>query len=363
MRILSLSHDPLPDMRVEKTAYTAKKDGHIVFFAGPQVHGFGFPVKTFKKTYSIPFNRKANLKIPPYWKRLKKSLKKVISDCKPDLIHAHNFVAGKLACELNIPFTYDDHEYWSISSKAKKKTKLYHTFSHPYKQWLINRWEKEILEKASAIITTAETVAKEHRKYNTHVFVVPNFPSLTESKTIKINEVKTKQLSSVYVGNDLSQPHPQPYRNVAGLTEIFTQNKVGTLTIMGDNKLPTNPPISSLGFLPHPEMMKELTRHHLGLLPWKKHWLHKYKDPNKPYEYAHAGLLTLSISDMVNVLDNLKEFVKTFEDYKGFLELLTYYSDNLEEVLKMKPKIRNYALKNLIWEKNEAKILETYSKC
>jgi hypothetical protein len=48
MRILSLSHNPLPDMRVEKVAYTVKKGGHV-FFAGPQVHGFGFPVKTFKK--------------------------------------------------------------------------------------------------------------------------------------------------------------------------------------------------------------------------------------------------------------------------------------------------------------------------
>ena len=36
-------------MRVEKAAYTAKKGGHV-FFAGPQVHGFGFPVKTFKKS-------------------------------------------------------------------------------------------------------------------------------------------------------------------------------------------------------------------------------------------------------------------------------------------------------------------------
>ena len=57
-----------------------------------------------------------------------KSFKKVILDCKPDLIHAHNFVAGKLACESGIPFIYDDHEYWSVSLKAKEKTKLYHVF-------------------------------------------------------------------------------------------------------------------------------------------------------------------------------------------------------------------------------------------
>ncbi|MHA1872564.1 MAG: glycosyltransferase [Candidatus Heimdallarchaeaceae archaeon] len=352
----------MPDSRVEKAAYTAKKNGHVIFFAGPQIRNFAFPIKTFEKTYSIPFNRRANLKIPPYWNRLKKGLKKVISECKPDLIHAHNIIAGKLACELNVPFIYDDHEYWSISSKAKKKTKLYHIFSHPYKEWLTKRWEKEILEKASAVITTTETVAEEHKKQNSHVFVVPNFPSLAESKRVKV-DMKTKRLSSVYIGNDLSQPYPQPYRDVTGLIKIFKQNNLGTLTVMGDNKLLTNPPVISLGFLPHQKMMKELTKHHIGLLPWRKHWLHKYKDPNKPYEYAHAGLLTLSISDIPSVLNNLKNFVKTFEDYKELIDILTYYSNNLKELLEVKPKIRDYALKNLIWEKNEAKILEAYSRC
>jgi len=167
----------------------------------------------------------------------------------------------------------------------------------------------------------------------------------------------------VYIGNDLSQPHPQSYRNVTGLIEIFKQNNVDTLTIIGDNKLSARQPIISLGFLPHQEMMNELTKHHIGLLPWKKHWLHEYKDPNKPYGYAHAGLLILSISDMTNVLNNIKDkqIIRTFNDYGDLLELLTYYKENLEELIRMKQKIRNYAHKNLIWEKNEPKILEAYS--
>ena len=206
----------------------------------------------------------------------------MISECKPDSIHVHNFVAGKLSCELNIPFIYDDHEYWSISSKAKKKTKLYHILSHLHKEWLTNRWEKGMIEKTSAIITTAETVARRHRKYNSHIFVVPHFPSLIESKKMKIDKVENRHLSSVYLGNDLAQPHPQSYRNVTSLTEIFKQNNVGTLTIIGDDELSARQPIISLGFRSHQEMMNELTKHHIDLLPWKKHRLHKYKDPDKP---------------------------------------------------------------------------------
>ena len=359
MNILSLSHNSLPDSRVEKAAYTAKRNGHTVFFAGPSVRGSALPFGVFQETYLVPFKPKANLKIPPFWNRLKNTLKKVISDCKADLIHAHNYIAGKLACELNLPFIYDDHEYWSVSLNSRQKTKSHDLLIHPYQQWLATRWEKQILEEAAAVITTCQTVAERHKTYNDYVFVVPNFPSLMQTAPIRIG-VENTPLRSVYVGKDITGA--RPYRNVEGLPEIFIQNEMGTLTVIGDNKLSTRSPLISLGFLPHQEMMKELAKHHIGLLPWKKHWLHKYKDPNKPYEYAHAGLLTLSISDMQSVLKNMPACVKTFEDYKELLELLIYYADNVEQILRIKAKIRQFALKHLLWEKNESKILEAYSK-
>ena len=66
---------------------------------------------------------------------------------------------------------------------------------------------------------------------------------------------------------------------------------------------------------------------------------------------------------MTNVLDNLKQFIETFDNYKDLLKLLMYHKDNMEEILEIKPKIRNYALKNLLWEKNESNILKAYSNC
>jgi Mg2+/Co2+ transporter CorB len=66
---------------------------------------------------------------------------------------------------------------------------------------------------------------------------------------------------------------------------------------------------------------------------------------------------------MANILNNIKDrqIIKPFDDYGDLLELLTYYKDNLEELIGMRQRIRNYAHKNLIWEKNEPKILEVYS--
>jgi hypothetical protein len=246
--------------------------------------------------------------------------------------------------------------------KAMKKTKMHHVLSLKYKQWLMTRWEEQVLDKASAVITTAHTVTKEFKKRNSRVFSVPNFPSLSEIGEMEMGSPETNQLSSVYVGSDCTQPKPSPERDSTGLIDLFMCNDVGNLTVIGDNRLQARPHVNSVGFLPHQKMMNELTRHHIGLLPWKKHWLHKYKHPNKPYQYAHAGLLTFCASDLVNVTASLKEYVKTFEDYESLLKLLAEYKDRVDEINELKPKIRKYALDNLAWEKNEARILEAYAR-
>ena len=109
--------------------------------------------------------------------------------------------------------------------------------------------------------------------------------------------------------------------------------------------------------------MKELTKHHIGLHPRKKHWYHQYSNPNKTYEYAHAGLIVLTISDLVNVKNHLGRYCVMYEDSDELKEVLQYYSNNLDEIYELRPKIREFAVKNLTWEKHsEPKIIHAYSK-
>jgi hypothetical protein len=107
-------------------------------------------------------------------------------------------------------------------------------------------------------------------------------------------------------------------------------------------------------------MMQSLTANHIGLLPWKKHWVHNYANPNKPYEYAHAGLLNVLISDAVPVIDTLGKYVRTFDDYDELGDILASYHDDVGEIIQMRGSIRQFALENLVWEKNEQAILESY---
>ena len=362
MRILHLSHNGLPDMRVERAARTGKKAGHTISFAGPFVKSTGFPAESFERFYTLPFSKFANARIPSYWGALKRKLSQILDKYDPDMVHAHNIVAAKLASEFSIPFVYDDHEY--ASKQCKIKARIWKP-NKMYIKWLWSRWEKEVLRKASATLTVSKTIAEEHKRLCDYVFVAPNFPSRAETESLKLNLKNNERLSSVYVGRDFSRSAKDigPHRDVEGFLQIFCCDDVGTLTVIGDADLPSSRNVNSLGFLTHELMMEELTKHHIGLLPWKKHWYHAYGSPLKVYEYAHAGLLVVSVSDFVNVKRHLKKFCVTFNDRRELKELLLYYADNLDEVRKLRFKIRKFALENLTWEKKcEPEILNAYSK-
>ena len=112
MRILHVSHESLPDWRIEKSAITASNLGNDVFFAGKLSNDYSG--KSFAKIYKINWNAKARLGLPYYSDSIKKQLDKVLKETKPDVIHAHNIFSAKMVSEFGIPFLYDDHEYWPV---------------------------------------------------------------------------------------------------------------------------------------------------------------------------------------------------------------------------------------------------------
>ena len=112
LKILHLSHESLPDWRIEKSALTGLRFGHTVLFAGAKISS-SYERKTFAKTYEINWNAKARYGVPFYWHSVKKQIDKVLRDTRPDIVHAHNIFSAKMISEFDIPFVYDDHEYWS----------------------------------------------------------------------------------------------------------------------------------------------------------------------------------------------------------------------------------------------------------
>ena len=116
MKILHLSTEGLPDWRIEKSAITAYSQGHEVLFAGSK-SPFKYDRNTFSKVYEVIWSAKARYGLPYYWSLVRKQISKIIKDARPEIVHAHNIFSAKMMLEFDLPFVYDDHEYWSKQSR------------------------------------------------------------------------------------------------------------------------------------------------------------------------------------------------------------------------------------------------------
>ena len=90
MKILHLSHESLPDWRVEKSAITGLRAGHEVLFAGKKISG-SHDRNLFAKIYEMNWTAGARYGIPTYWRSVKKQFEKIKRDARPGIGHATTF--------------------------------------------------------------------------------------------------------------------------------------------------------------------------------------------------------------------------------------------------------------------------------
>jgi glycosyltransferase involved in cell wall biosynthesis len=380
---LHLSTEGLPDWRIEKSALTALNKGHEVVFAGSK-SPFIYNRNTFSKIYEVIWTAKARYGFPYYWHMVKKQIYQIIKEVLPDIVHAHNIFSAKMMLEFDIPFVYDDHEFWSRHSQLLlemdklneiqgEKVSLNETIRgvrRRVKRKIINRhvnrlwakWERELVSSVPTITVSNEIANKLRVIGNSNkIFVVHNFPMKFEVGGLG-NPRQHDQLSSVYAGSDGHNKKKYPSRNIDGLTDIFTNNNVGDLTIIGWNG-EFSEKIKYTGFLDRNDMYEVMSNNSIGLIPFKKHWSHEYINPNKAYEYAHAGLLVMCTNSFKEIKSVLKEHCVTFDDYEEMKEELLYFKNNMDELYYKRINLFEYARNNLIWELNEKQILEAYKIC
>jgi len=383
LKILHLSTEGLPDWRIEKSALTALNKGHEVVFAGSK-SPFIYNRNTFSKIYEVIWTAKARYGFPYYWHMVKKQIYQIIKEVLPDIVHAHNIFSAKMMLEFDIPFVYDDHEFWSRHSQLllemdklneiqAEKVSLNETIRgvrRRVKRKIINRhvnrlwakWERELVSSVPTITVSNEIANKLRVIGNSNkIFVVHNFPMKFEVGGLG-NPRQHDQLSSVYAGSDGHNKKKYPSRNIDGLTDIFTNNNVGDLTIIGWNG-EFSEKIKYTGFLDRNDMYEVMSNNSIGLIPFKKHWSHEYINPNKAYEYAHAGLLVMCTNSFKEIKSVLKEHCVTFDDYEEMKEELLYFKNNMDELYYKRINLFEYARNNLIWELNEKQILEAYKIC
>ena len=103
-----------------------------------------------------------------------------------------------------------------------------------------------------------------------------------------------------------------------------------------------------------------MQNHSIGIIPFKEHWSHLFISPNKAYEYAHAGLFVLSTVGFVPIFETMKGHCISFVDYSDLVNQLNYMTNNLDELYSRRLKIYEFARNNLLWERYENNIFESY---
>jgi hypothetical protein len=320
---------------------------------------------------------------------VKKQLKRILIEIRPDIVHAHNIFSAKMMLDFDIPFVYDDHEYWpsyverqiesynlalansntsKCSARALIRQVLLGFLNRRYLR-LGLEWEKELVSYTPTM-TVSEAIASEIRRLGgTKVFITPNYPMKKEIENLQSPKFH-KELSSVYAGIEPKHNMKIAHRNMDGFLNLFSQeNDVGSLTMIGiDDSIRDNSHYSRQrscmvtyrGFLPRHLMYQEMQKSSIGLVPFRRHWSHKYISPNKAYEYVHAGLLVMCTSSFVAIKNILNEHCVTFEDYNDLVSQLRYFKYALEEIYEKRKRAYAFAKENLIWDKYEQNIFEAY---
>jgi glycosyltransferase involved in cell wall biosynthesis len=375
LKILHLSYSSLPDWRIEKSALTGRRNGHEVFFAGERPRE-GYAGSAFSKLFEVDWMvgfkvdkvSAGMVGIQPYWNQIKKQVQRAIGEVRPDVIHAHDIYPAKMALELGLPFVYDDHEYWSkhsslvrtnhSSSSIKNLTKK---LGGRYVGRIFRAWEKEIVSLAP-VITVSDTIIKDFGEmYQSKcLFLVPNHPTLHEVRDFQ-GPRQHSELTSIYAGTD-DLGKMTPHRNIQGFPDLFESKDIGNLVMIGP-KGQTSQKVRYTGFVKREEMYSQMAGGSVGILPWQSHWFHKYSNPNKAYEYAHAGLFVMCTSSFESVVNTLKENCVTFDDYGQLASQLGGMKGDMDELYSRRLKIFEFARSKLTWENNEKNILAAYQAC
>ena len=258
MRVLYLNLF-LPDHRVEKAAYLTKKAGHEIFFAGKVKQDYESTLisneNSFTDICSLSFSPRNNLgfKLKP----LERKLQEFCSKNDIEVIHANNVYCAYLANKLNIPMVFDDHEFYSVELKYMKSSiKNYKEyFSNIIMSIRFPKWERKLSNKYP-VISVSNRILEDYKKRNSNVktFLVPNAPLLEEINALPKLE-RYKELTSIYTGlNDF--PSTVPHRNTTGLLEMWENDDIGKLIILGDRNLKSTKNVKSLGFVSQKRLLK-----------------------------------------------------------------------------------------------------------
>ncbi|MFQ5833394.1 MAG: glycosyltransferase [Candidatus Thorarchaeota archaeon] len=327
MKILHICDGGLPDPRVERMALTMKKEGHeLSFIGGKETRSQNLSV--FSHTSSVSIGSGPRLAHDP---RIRSRWVRAIEKANPDIVHAHDVLVGHFMLHTDIPAIFDDHENLSAQRFAYMSRSFIRRNAARLLLRKIPIWERQMAERYP-VLTVSEGIANFYRNYTNDVNVLMNVPSLPEVEWLESPKVRE---GCVFIGSDFLLSRFHPARDMTGLQELI------------DFDIVTG--------LPHREMMRFLAGHKIGLTPYRPHPFQLVCNPNKNYEYLHAGLQVVLQRNLAHLFKN-NPYVYSFRNYDDIRNVI----DSVQDVDHSA--IMAHSRRNYIWENQEDIIREAYKR-
>jgi hypothetical protein len=366
MKILHFSDSGLPDVRVERAAqYASSKGWDVIFAGGRPITGQIF--NAFKKVHYRHWNPSEKTGFPRSLQKVKQWLIRLIQEEDPDLIHAHDLFAGKVATEADHPFVYDDHEIWGsrISFQGSMALKQRRTLLRRIGIWFAIRnwkkWEPEILRSAPCI-AVSEDIAKIYQKIQPQTFVIPNVPTAQEISMIPPNRNRDDSFRIAYISR---HNLPLEQRRDTEALRVWLDNRLGaTLVFVGPQVIETEE-IENHGFVSHQQMLNIITDCDLALMGQKTP-VPVYSYQNRFPLFLHSGLkIIVPESKVLEVkFCNQHNVGWEWKSATGLIALLKKvieeYRADISAWNQGKFRVREIAQKTLSWAHYENQLEQAY---
>ncbi len=354
MRILIVSDDGLPDIRVEREILTLTKLGHEVYFIGPHKYTTLIDSNLIKSTYNMKIPVMAKLKIEPYYYWTKRKIMKIAKSLKPDVIIGVNFFSTLLIHKSGYPIIFDDHDFNPLLIAFRYITKEYRGL----KQNTVSLRALKIMLKYGYEIAgnhTTWTISEYIRRiYSTitgsnNIYVLRNYPSKLELDSTPFVRITKPPLKLCFFGSKLMKTYVSLIRRLKEpfliLNEYAGKGFDISIDLYGvlNDEIRSIPSIRYRGYIKRTlDLLKKISYTHACFLAWIPMPIQAYYSPNKLYQCMASGSIPLIVDTMTEVLDEVGNGVIAINsiDFENSLQatLQSLYNMDNDEINKIRLK-------------------------